>query len=83
MHPFEFVLIILGMIFAFSLIKSRMEPRGQRRDRGPLESSEDNSENLRLHEEVQELKERLKVLERITVERENTLAQQIEELRER
>ena len=32
---------------------------------------------------LSELKERIKVLERITVEKENTLARQIEELRDR
>jgi hypothetical protein len=32
---------------------------------------------------VKELKERLHVLERITVEKENTLSRQIEELRDR
>ena len=40
-------------------------------------------ENQRLREEVQELKERLKVLERITVEKENSLAKEIESLRDR
>ncbi len=34
--------------------------------------------DLRLREEVKELKERLKVLERITVEKENSLAKEIE-----
>jgi hypothetical protein len=36
-----------------------------------------------LRDEVSELKERIKVLERITVDKENSLAKQIEELRER
>jgi hypothetical protein len=43
----------------------------------------DNGETLRLREEVQELKERIKVLERITVEKENSLAKEIESLRDR
>jgi hypothetical protein len=42
-----------------------------------------NAENERLREEVSQLKERLKVLERITVEKENSLARDIEELRDR
>ena len=37
----------------------------------------------RLREEVKELKERIKVLERITVEKENSLAKEIESLRDR
>jgi len=38
---------------------------------------------MRLRDEVKELKERLKVLERITVEKENSLSREIEELRDR
>lgn len=41
------------------------------------------AENQRLREEVSELKERIKVLERITVDKENSLAKEIESLRER
>jgi hypothetical protein len=40
-------------------------------------------ETDRLREEVKELKERIKVLERITVEKENSLAKEIESLRDR
>jgi hypothetical protein len=40
-------------------------------------------ENQRLRDEVHELKERIKVLERITVEKENSLAKEIESLRDR
>jgi hypothetical protein len=45
--------------------------------------AEDSQEALRLREEVQQLKERIKVLERITVEKENSLAKEIESLRDR
>lgn len=44
---------------------------------------EEHTENLRLRDEVKELKERIKVLERITVEKENSLAKEIESLRDR
>lgn len=40
-------------------------------------------ENDRLRDEVRELKERIKVLERITVDKENSLSRQIDELRDR
>ena len=40
-------------------------------------------ENQRLREEVSELMERLKVIERITVEKENSLAKELESLRDR
>ena len=49
----------------------------------PLMSESDAGETKRLREEVADLKERIKVLERITVEKENSLARQIEELRDR
>ena len=41
----------------------------------------DSAENQRLREEVKELKERLAVLERITIEKENSLEREIEQLR--
>jgi hypothetical protein len=46
-------------------------------------TAQDRAENLRLRDEVKELKERIKVLERITVEKENSLAKEIESLRDR
>lgn len=77
-NPFEFVIVIILMVFAFSLIKNRMGVR--HRWEHP---AEDTKETLRLREEVKQLQERIKVLERITVEKENTLSRQIEELRDR
>ena len=47
------------------------------------DSSKHASENRRLIEEVQQLKDRVKVLERIAVDKEDTLSRQIEELRDR
>jgi cell division protein FtsB len=55
--------------------------RYRRDDEGT--SAQDRAENLRLRDEVKELKERIKVLERITVEKENSLAKEIESLRDR
>ncbi len=78
MNPFEFVLIILFMVFAFSILKHRLGVRDNE-ERAP----EQSDEALRLREEVKELKERIKVLEHITVEKENSLERQIEELRDR
>jgi hypothetical protein len=79
MNPFEFVLAIMFMVFAFSLLKHRLGIRN-RWEHPPVE---DQAENRRLREEVSELKERIKVLERITVDKENSLARQIDELRDR
>ena len=82
MNPFEFVLAALFLVFVFTIIKHKMgiPSRSMRDMRGdPL----DNQETLRLRDEVRELKERIKVLERITVEKENSLAKEIESLRDR
>ena len=50
---------------------------------GQIAAPQDSAETLRLREEVKELKERLKVLERITVDKENSLAREIDSLRDR
>ncbi len=54
---------------------------GRRGGRG--ETLQQSEENRRLRQEVGDLKERLKVLERITVEKENSLSREIENLRDR
>lgn len=41
----------------------------------------EQAENLRLKEQVQQLQDRIKVLERITVDRENSLNREFEKLR--
>jgi hypothetical protein len=86
MNPFEFVLVIIAMVFGFTLLKNRLAGRGEWHMEKPelgLMGDEDSGETRRLREEVSELKERIKVLERITVEKENSLARQIDELRDR
>ena len=86
MHPFEFVLIIIAMVFGFALLKNRLDTKGGWRLEKPrlgLMGEEDSGETRRLREEVADLKERIKVLERITVEKENSLAREIEDLRNR
>lgn len=82
MNPFEFVLAILLLTFVFSIVRHKLgiPARSMRQMRG---DPEDNQETLRLREEVGQLKERLKVLERITVEKENSLSKEIESLRDR
>jgi hypothetical protein len=82
MNGQEFVLAILFMVFVFTIIRHKMgiPIRSMRQMRGDPENSQ---ETLRLREEVRELKERLKVLERITVDKENSLAKEIESLRDR
>ena len=72
------VLLIIAIVMAASIIRAKYG----RRSSGE-QPVEERGETLRLREEVKELKDRIKVLERITVEKENSLAKQIDELRDR
>ena len=80
MNPFEFVIAIIVITGIFSLLRYRMGVR-HRWERPTVE--EEGQETRRLREELAQLKERLKVLERITVEKENSLSREIESLRDR
>jgi uncharacterized protein YlxW (UPF0749 family) len=82
MNTFEFVLVLLAMMFVFTIVRHKMgiPLRSMRQMRG---EPEDSQETMRLREEVKQLQERIKVLERITVEKENSLAKEIESLRDR
>ena len=72
------VVLIVAIVMVASIIRAKYMARASG-DARP----EDRGEALRLREEVKELKDRIKVLERITVEKENSLSAQIEELRDR
>ena len=73
-------IMIVALIMLGSIIRAAI--RGPRH--APLFSNpQGEAENQRLRDEVHELKERIKVLERITVEKENSLAKEIESLRDR
>lgn len=74
------VVMIVAIVMCASIFKSR----SRFHYRHGLENRDDTRvENQRLRDEVSELKERIKVLERITVDKENSLARQIDELRDR
>jgi len=79
---FTAVMIVAIVMFA-SIIRARYGYGRHRRRDGPMIAPQEQAETLRLRDEVKELKERLKVLERITVEKENSLAKEIESLRDR
>lgn len=95
MNPFEFVLGIVLIVTIGSVLRARhggkglLSSRRQRREQlsavADREEGGDDTraENRRLIEEVQQLKDRVKVLERIAVDKEDTLSRQIEELRDR
>jgi hypothetical protein len=78
------VMIVAIVMFA-SIIRARLGygRYGRHRSRDGAIDPQEHAENLRLRDEVKELKERIKVLERITVEKENSLSREIESLRDR
>ena len=81
MNPFEMVAIIVVSVMVASVLRAKYG-HSRRRD-GIAANPQDQAENLRLREEVKALKDRLQVLERITIEKENSLSREIEDLRDR
>jgi hypothetical protein len=77
-NPPELIVTVLVIVFAFSLLKRRMD--FQHRSGPP---AEDSSETLRLREQVKQMQDRIRVLERIVTDRGVETASQIEALRER
>jgi hypothetical protein len=82
MNPFEFVIAILFMVFAFTIIRHKLgiPVRSMREMRG--DPPVDDRENERLRGQVQQLQERIRVLERIVTDRGAETAAQIEALRD-
>jgi hypothetical protein len=77
-NPPELIVTVLIIVFAFSLLKRRMDFRDR------LERpADDSSETLRLREQVKQMQDRIRVLERIVTDRGVETASQIEALRER
>ena len=81
MNPFEFALVAFVILGIFSLLKARLgahrrDPRSEAGERPSIETE-------RLRDEVRQLRERLQTLERITVDKESSLANEIERLRDR
>jgi cell division protein FtsB len=86
MNPFEFVFIILGGVVVLAVVKMRFDSQAriiaQREAR--IEQL-DRGREAELEQEVEELRERLHVLERITVDGREThlLSDEIEKLRDK
>jgi hypothetical protein len=81
MNVFEFVLGIIVVVTLAGLVRAKL---GIRRDKwGNEHPLHDDADTARLRDEVKSLKERLAVIERITVEKENSLEREIERLRDR
>lgn len=96
MNPMEFVLAIIVITTIGGIMRARaggyrgLSSRRQRRqemldmDRDDDRYvARDEAENVRLREEVKMLKERVQTLERIAVDKENSLAREIDSLRDR
>lgn len=83
MNPFEFVIAVLILVFAFTIIRHKLgiPVRSMREMRG--DRLTDDGENQRLRGQVQQLQERIRVLERIVTDRGAETAAQIEALRDR
>ena len=77
------IVLIVAIIAIAAVLGERYKVRGKRGHGLPDARARDDGEAQRLRAEVKELKERLAVLERITVEKENSLAREIEDLRGR
>jgi hypothetical protein len=79
----EFVIAVLFMVFAFTIIRHKLgvPVRSMREMRG--EPPVSDAENERLRHQVQQLQDRIRVLERIVTDRGAETAAQIEALRER
>ena len=74
--------LIVAMIMIASIFRARV--RGPyRRGMACGDDGQAQMENQRLRDEVLQLKDRIKVLERITVDKENSLSREIEALRDR
>lgn len=75
--------IMVIMIVLIVMIASVFRARYRAERHGGQRSAADSVEAARLREEVKVLRERLQVLERITIEKENSLEREIEALRDR
>jgi len=82
-NQFEMVVLIVAIVMVASVFRAKYGYGRGRRGGAEQVSAQDQAETLRLRDEVKQLKERIHVLERIAVEKEDTLTRQIEELRDR
>ena len=82
MNAFEFVIVVLFLVFAFTIIRHKLgiPVRSMREMRGEPVNDE---ENARLKGQVKQLQDRINVLERIVTDRGVETAAQIEALRDR
>ena len=82
MNPFEFVIAVLFLVFAFTIIRHKMGIP-VRSMREMKYGSGNDAEKARLEAQVKQLQDRINILERIVTDRGADTAAQIEALRER
>ena len=82
MNPFEFVLAVLILVFAFTVIRHKLGIPSRSFSRMGHDTPVNSDENDRLRGQVQQLQERIRVLERIVTDRGAETAAQIEALRD-
>ncbi len=75
------VIMIVLIVMIASVFRARYGVGRSSKRQGHV--GQDDPETQRLREELKILRERLQVLERITVEKENSLEREIESLRDR
>jgi len=75
MNQYEFILGIIIIVMIAGVLKARIKYSSRQPGDGP--------DTQRLREEVRTLKERIQVLERIAIDKENALEREIEQLRDR
>jgi uncharacterized protein YlxW (UPF0749 family) len=80
-NPFEMAAFIVLVVVIGSVLRAAFGGRHRGRDRDVV--AKDDADTARLRDEVRQLKDRLQVIERITVEKENSLEREIERLRDR
>ena len=73
MNPFEFVIVVIALSFGYKLLAVWMRSREQSR-------SSDESANAGLVQRLQQLEERVQVLERIVTDERFELKQQFKDL---
>jgi hypothetical protein len=81
MNAYSMTAFIVLVVMVTSLIRASLAIKHRRGGHDPIAG--DDAETARLRDEVRQLKERLHVIERITVEKENSLEREIESLRDR
>ncbi|MEA3045933.1 MAG: hypothetical protein QOJ53_265 [Sphingomonadales bacterium] len=81
MNQFEMVVLIVAIVMITGVLRSLLGVRRSGK-RGERPAVQEDAETRRLRDEVKQLKDRLAVIERITVEKENSLEREIERLRD-